>query len=268
MRQPSFEEISAIHADFRDHITDATHAEFEVGLPPVFGLVLIKAFGYCFNTFEAIGFLLPEFYYEQSNALVRILWEGAANLAWVAADPAPRAKLFAQFTVVERRRFLQLRAVEARRRGSSTAVTAFETELRQFDEMYETVLTDYRFDDHGRRKRFHARFSGPTLESIIQRIGDPWLTEYRDRYPLWCFYAHASPGAVLFPNPFLNELTKAAFEPYDKPRTVQVALWSMAIKRVHRVLCDAVGREDIDYFDKLDARIKFRRSLRHPDTGL
>jgi len=34
MRQPSFEEISAIHADFRDHITDATHAEFEVGLPP------------------------------------------------------------------------------------------------------------------------------------------------------------------------------------------------------------------------------------------
>jgi len=32
MTQPSFEEISAIHADFRDHITDATHAEFNTGV--------------------------------------------------------------------------------------------------------------------------------------------------------------------------------------------------------------------------------------------
>lgn len=211
MTRPPFEQIAVIHAEFRDCIADTMHAEFELRLPPAFGLVLIKSFGYCFNTFKAIGLLLPAFYYEQSNALVRILWEAAANLTWVVAEPGPRSKLFAQFTVVERRKFIQMRVTEAQRLGQMEVVEVLGSELRQFDATYEAVLADYRFGEHKRRKRLRTRFSGPTLEDIVRAIGEPWLTEYRERYPLWCFYAHASPGAVLFPNPLLKEITAGAF---------------------------------------------------------
>jgi hypothetical protein len=66
----------------------------------------------------------------------------------------------------------------------------------------------------------------------------------------------------------LKELTEAAFEAYDKPRTVQVALWSMAImERVHRIACGVVGKKDVQYFDELDERIGFRHSLRHPEMS-
>jgi hypothetical protein len=118
------------------------------------------------------------------------------------------------------------------------------------------------------RKKLRPRFSTPTLEETVRDIGEPWLTEYRERYPLWCLYAHASPGAVLFPNPFLNEVTPAAFEVYDMPRTIQVALWSMAVmERVHVIACSVIGKADVEYFDELDTRIAFRGSLRHPDVS-
>jgi hypothetical protein len=266
MQHLALEDIAGIHAEFRDHIADTIHANFDLSLPPAFGLVVVKNVGYCFNTFKAIGLLLPEYYYEQASALLRILWEAAVNLAWVASDPVPRAKLYAQFTVVERRKFIQMRIAEAQRFGASEDVVKFQTELRDFDDAFAHVLADYRFDGSKNQKRLRARFSSPTLESVVREIGEPWITEYRERYPLWCYYAHASPGAVLFPNPELVEITKEAFEAYDKPRTSQTALWSMAVmERVHFLACEIIGKSDRRYFDDLDACIQYRRSMRHPE---
>ena len=266
MQYTGLDNVIQDYAEFRDHIAEAIHAEFELRVSPAFGLVLVKSFGYCFNTFKAIGLVLPELYYEQANALLRILWEAAANLAWVSVDQGARSKLFAQFTVVERRKFIQMRVNEAQRLGPPEAVVRFEAELRAFDDAFGSVLADYQYEDSKRRKKFRQRFSSPTLDAIIRDIGEPWLTEYRERYPLWCFYAHASPGAVLFPNPFLNEVTKEAFDAYDKPRTFQVALWSLAVmERVYFIACGIIGKDDREYFDKLNDRIGFRVSLHHPD---
>ena len=262
---PSVNEVISAYNEARDHIAETIHATHEVTLPPVFGLVLVKTVGYCFNTFKAIGLLLPELYYEQSCALLRILWEAAVNLAWVAAEPADRARLFAQFTVVERRKFMQVRLNEATRAGNHGAAAAYEAELREFDETFGRVLADYQYEDRGRRKRLRQRFAGTHIEDIVRDLGDPWLTEYRERYPLLSFYTHASPGAVLFPNPFLKDITKEAFELYDTPRTIQVALWSIAImERVHAIACATLNKDDAAYFDQLDDRLRFRHSLERP----
>jgi hypothetical protein len=179
--------IVQIHAEFRDHIAETIHGNFEVAVPPEFGLVFLKSIGYCFNTYKATGLLLPEYYYEQANALVRILWEAAVNLVWVNANQAPRAKLYAQFTVVEHRRFIQMRMSEAQRLELPAVAARYEEELRAFDKAFAHVLADYRFEDPKKRKRFRSRFSSPTLEDVVKDVGEPWLTEYRERYPLWCF---------------------------------------------------------------------------------
>jgi hypothetical protein len=142
MDQKRIEPIVAVHADFRDHIGDALHAEHELQLQPAFALVVVKSVGYCFNTYKAIGHLLPEYYYEYANVLMRILWEAAVNLAWVAAEPDRRAQLFTQFTIVERRKFIQMRVNESRRIGLPSDVSNFEEELKQFDHAFATVLAD------------------------------------------------------------------------------------------------------------------------------
>jgi hypothetical protein len=263
---PTFDDIVQTHAEFRDHIADVIHGDVEITAPAAFALVFMKSTSYCFNTFKAIGLLLPEFYYEQANALVRILWEAAANLQWVAQEPSSRARLYAQFTVVEHRKFIQMRVNENQRLGFPQAAAKYAAELREFDEAFAAVLAEYRTADK-KRTRFRARFSSPTLEDVVKDIGEPWLMEYRERYPLWCFYAHASPGAVLFPNPVLREVTKEAFEEYDQPRTALVALWSMAImERVHSLSCSVTGKRDEEYFDDLDSRLHYRRTMRHPDV--
>jgi hypothetical protein len=240
------------------------HVTSEVTLPPVFGLVLIKIAGYCFNTFKAIGLLLPDYYYEHAGVLVRILWEAAANLVWVAAEPISRSTLFAQFTIVERRKFIQSRLNEARRAGDLKGAAAYQAELCQFEQAFGPILLAYSYQDKKQRKKLRQRFAGSSLEDVVREIGDPWLTEYYERYPLLSFYAHASPGIVLFPNPVISgELTPEAFEIYDKPRTIQIALWSLAVmERVHLITCQALGRDDSEYFEKLEERLRFRHSLR------
>jgi hypothetical protein len=261
----SLDEMISVYSEARDHIAETIHTTHEVTLPPAFGLVLVKTFGYCFNTFKAIGLLLPELYYEHSCVLFRILWEAAVNLAWISADPGSRSVLYAQFTVVERRKITQVRLAEAVRTGDRGAAVGHEAELREFDKAFQRILADYWYEDKRRRRRLSQRFAGPGLEDIVRELGDPWLTEYRDRYPLLSFYTHASPGAVLFPNPFLKDVTKEAFEVYDRPRTIQVALWSLAImERVHKMLCAALNKDDAAYFDRLEERLCFRGSLKRP----
>lgn len=195
MSLPTVEEILKLHREFRDHVAGAIHGEFELTTSPAYGIVLVKSVGYCFNTFKAIGLILPEFYYEQANALTRILWEAAANLQWIAQQPSERARLYAEFTVVERRKFLAMRVTENERLGAPQVAKNYAEELRAFDQLFESILVAYRVKD--KKNKFRSRFSGPTLEDVVRDVGEPWLTEYRERYPLWCFYAHASPGAVL-----------------------------------------------------------------------
>ena len=238
-------DATAVHEELRDRIADTVHREFDADVDHLYALVLVKGFTYAFNTYKAIGHLLPDCFYEQGAALLRILWETTLNLAWVTRRPAERSKLFLQFTVVEKRRFLQFRIGEARRLKRAASLAEAEAELKTFDEAFARILTDYRLSDRRERRKLSPRFSGPSLEDVAGEMGGEWAKEYRDTYPLLCFYAHASPGVVIFPNPFLEKITAEAFEEYDQTRTVRLALSSMAVmERAYRMTWPVVETDD------------------------
>jgi len=69
-------------------------------------------------------------------------------LVWVNADRASRAKLYAQFTVVEQRKFIQVRMSEAQRFCMPALAAQYDEELRAFDKAF-ALLADYRFEDSG-----------------------------------------------------------------------------------------------------------------------
>src|SRR6185436_4267147 len=136
---------------------------------------------------------------EQSGVLLRILWEATMNLAWVAKDPPMRAKLYCQFTVVEKRKFFLFKITEARRLQNTHAVKVAEENLVEFDRAFQNVIVDYQFNDRKGKKKLRSRFSEPTIEQTACALGGVWEKEYRELYPLLSFYAHATPGAILFP---------------------------------------------------------------------
>jgi hypothetical protein len=158
---------------------------------------------------------------------------------------------------------MQFQTVEARRRCDAAALAKAEAELRAFDETFDRILGEYRYSDRKGRGKLSPRFSGPSLEDVAREMGGEWANEYREIYPLLCFYAHASPGAVLFPNPVLENITIEAFDEYDHPRTVMLALWSMAVmERAYRMIWPLVGIDDSENLGALDARVQFRASLK------
>lgn len=109
----------------------------------------MKTFNFCFNTYKAIGLLLPDVYYEHGGALLRIMWEATLNLAWVAIGPIERSRAFLQFTVVETQRFRRNWVLELEAAGNLAGVVRAKQELADFERTYDSVLAEFRRADAG-----------------------------------------------------------------------------------------------------------------------
>jgi hypothetical protein len=96
----------------RDYIGQRVHREHEVD-DTLYSVVLFRLFRSSFNTFKAIGRLLPERFYEQACALYRMLWEAGIGLEWISRDPEARSHQYAGFTAVEYQRFLRRGAIKS-----------------------------------------------------------------------------------------------------------------------------------------------------------
>lgn len=261
----SIEQVCTFHCEFRDHIAEVIYGIHEKSLDVAFSTVLFKNFSFCFNTYKSIALLLPDLYYEQGCALLRIMWEASLNLEWVCIQPVERSRTYLQFTVVETYRVYQLHIQECEAKGDSNGVEAGKILLKEFENAYKGILDGYRNPRGKNRKRLAQRFSLGNLEHVATELGGHWLIEYRSIYPLLCFYAHGSPGAVAFPKPFVNdvsELNSETFAEQDRPRTIQLALWSMAVlERPYFTLLRELDINDMTYLDDLDRRTSFRLSL-------
>jgi hypothetical protein len=60
-------QVIETYNNFRDRITEKTCGEWEFESSIEFGLVLTRMFSYGFNTYKAIGLLLPDLYWFIGN---------------------------------------------------------------------------------------------------------------------------------------------------------------------------------------------------------
>ena len=84
--QIDLDAVLRLFEELRDHIANRVHREHEMD-DTLSSFVLFRLFGYSFNTFKAIGLLLPQRFYEQGFALYRMLWEAGLGLEWMSHDP-------------------------------------------------------------------------------------------------------------------------------------------------------------------------------------
>src|SRR5438105_448604 len=103
--QIDLDAVLRLSEELREHIGKRVHRPHEVD-ETLYNFVLFRLFGYSFNTFKAIGLLLPNHYYEQAFALYRMLWEAGITLEWISSDSEDRSHQYAGFTVVEYQKFL------------------------------------------------------------------------------------------------------------------------------------------------------------------
>lgn len=126
--------VLRLFTELRDHIAERVHREHEVE-DALYSFVLFHLFGYSFNTFKAIGRLLPDGFYEQGFALYRMLWEAGITLEWISRDPETRSHQYAGFTVVEYQRFLRRRPqIGAFLKEDAESVQMHEDRLKFFQQ--------------------------------------------------------------------------------------------------------------------------------------
>ncbi len=161
------------------------------------------SFIYAFNTYKAIGLLLPELYHESGAAVLRQLWEVSLNLHWIERDATNRAQDFCNFTVMEYRKLIQ-------KSGKSTS-------LNDFDEATDKFQTKFRYRDGRGKNRRHSSFATTNIHDRAVDLGDPWENEYELVYHLTSMHAHGAPGAVLhamfqgkYPDPEIREQNSAS----------------------------------------------------------
>lgn len=252
-RLPSVDDAVAAHAAFRDHISSLTYGEYAME-GDLFPGVAVMLFCFIFNTYKAVGLLLPEKYYEQAATLYRTMWEAGANLAWIALDPEERAKQFAEFTGVEYRHVLQSQAERPAAAGPRTAADAAGERLRQYETLVGPRLSRYTYVDRNRRRRWHRRFSGPSLDQVIRDLGSPWSDEYQLHYRMGCSYTHGAPGAVL--SPLFTTPEAEALAKVDAERTSLLAVLSMELmQRCLLVFSQCMERTDDGFFEQLADRL-------------
>lgn len=250
------EEAILRHDELRDIIAAQIHCDWS--LPrSTFSIVAVKLLGFGFNTYKAIGLLLPDRHYEQGTSLLRTLWETCANFAWIEQAPDERGALFLGYTAVEYRKYAQ-RAMPF---ASPMEREAF---LLGFDLAFGDFIRVYRRQERSGRQRWSERFSGPNLEGVIRDLAAPWTAEYKILYPLACHYTHGSPGAILFPLiAEANEHIPDLYRQPDDDRTTQLALWSMAlISRLLGGFLEWAHAEPDLKIAALDAQVMFTEYLR------
>jgi hypothetical protein len=224
--------------DFRDRIAQKAYREWEFESSIEYAYVLTGMFRYGFNTYKAIGLLLPDLYYEHAASLLRTLWEMTLDFHWIAKEPEERARQFLQFTVVE-----------ARKR----VVAANDNEyVKRFDQAVTPVLKNYQYLDKKGRTQFFREFSNCPPAEMARELGGDWSKEYNRIYTLTCAYVHAAPSAILLPTPSLPNDFRSTLE-NDEERTAKVAVWSMAVmSKLYTKFCDDVGTDDSEYLANLN----------------
>jgi hypothetical protein len=244
-RLPSVDEAVAAHAAFRDHISCLAYGEYAME-GDVFPVVAMMLFSFIFNTYKAVGLLLPGEYYEQAATLYRTMWEAGANLAWIALDPEERAKQFAEFTGVEYRHVLQSHAERLASASPRAAADEAEERLRQYETLMDPRLSRYTYSDG---KRWRDRFSCVKLDAVTSELGSPWSEEYRLHYRMGCSYTHGAPGAVL--SPLFATPEAEAPAKVEAERTSLLAVLSMELmQRCLLVFLAITGRSDDGFLEE------------------
>ena len=190
----SFDKALERYANVRDAVARSVH-----GVEPdesMWSHIALLSFSYAFNTYKAIGLVLPELYYEAASAMLRQLWEVSLNLHWIERDPDERVGNVLDFTVVEYRRLLELRMSGFGQAKMDDPPPAKES-LDDFDRATSKYQSGFR-DKKGRLKR-HASFSAVSIKDRSTEIGAPWDSEYQLLYHLASMHAHGASGAVLRP---------------------------------------------------------------------
>lgn len=180
-----FDEILAHHAQVRDATAQDMHMEHEVS-PDLATFVSMISFVYAFNSYKALGLLLPELYHESGAVVFRQLWEVSLNLHWIERDPLARAQDFCNFSVMEYRRLFH-------KSGNSAGVDGFDDATKQFQ-------AKFRYRDSKGRNQKHDVFALKSIYDRAAELGDPWKREYELVYSLACLHAHGAPGAILQPH--------------------------------------------------------------------
>jgi hypothetical protein len=252
---PDLEPLLSGHAELRDHVAVRVHGQHEMAAT-LYSIVAMKLFGYVFNTYKAIGLLLTDRYYEQGMSLFRTMWETGANLFWIDRDSETRAKLFLEFTAAEHKRFLSTRREFFKGRGVKGAADPVFPEVIQ--RVLDQQLAQFQKADRTNRLRTQHRFSGPSLENVVQELGEPWAEEYLTSYKLACGYTHGAPGAILFPL-YAPKGDASVFERTDLERTTMLTAVSMKLmERVFLLYAPVIGGANSGFFDDLHKRTGYR----------
>lgn len=179
------DEILEHHAVVRDAAAQSMHTEHHVA-SDLATFVSMSSFVYAFNTYKALGLLLPQLYHESGAVVFRQLWEVSLNLHWIERDPMVRAQDFCNFTVMEYRKFIQKSC------GS--------TPLQSFDDATTKFQAKFRFQDRKGRSQKHCAFALKNIYGRAEELGEPWKREYELVYHLASLHAHGAPGAILQPH--------------------------------------------------------------------
>jgi Family of unknown function (DUF5677) len=185
-----FERLVQHYIELRDLIAKCIHIEHDLD-PKLPTLVAMNSFVYAFNTYKAIGLLLPDMHHESGCVILRQLWEVSLNLHWIEQDPETRAADFSTFTVMEHRKLLQKSADPA--------------ELSAFDSATARFQTRFRYRDRSGRNKQHCSFAAKTTCDRARELGQPWAREYELLYHLGSMHTHGAPGAIMH----------AVFQQYD-----------------------------------------------------
>lgn len=200
-----FDKALQLHTWFRDWIYEHIQGDINVE-NNLFGIIALKAFVISFNSFKAIGLLLPKLYYESAAILVRSIWEHSLILHYMEVLPDDRVHQFAEFTLVEFVRNLS------------------ENQRTEFEDLVAGRLAKYRLSARPSKRRdsYIDTWSGKSTYKIAKELDGDWLTEYRTTFHMGSTYTHPSPGAILF-SATVDQTNATRSEKVERERTAIIA---------------------------------------------
>lgn len=178
-----YDKLIAHHGAIRDAIAEAMHIKHELE-PNLKSVVAMQSFIYAFNTYKALGHLLPERFHESGAVVLRQFWEVSLNLHWIAQDPDDRAQAFCGFTLMENRKLIV-------KSGKGPQ------ELEDYDNATAAYQARFRFLDRKGKEHTHSDFAAKNVADRAIELGTPWKREYELVYHLTSMHSHGSPGAIM-----------------------------------------------------------------------
>ncbi len=211
----------SLYGEIRDLIA---RTNTEVELSQISRIYLVISV-YAFNTYKAIGLLLPELYFEQGMALTRTLWETACHLHWICKDPEKRMHLYAGYTAVELRKNMNVSIKRAEKDGNQEERVAISKLKEEFEQGLSRQFGRYQFENSKGKQSYFHNYCNMTTEQLANELGDEWVFEYETYWKMASAYAHGAPGATLF-------------QKDDLRRTMLTGRWSMlTMLRIHELTC-------------------------------